>query len=102
MSKMLRCYAHGRTGDWQAICLDLDIAVQGTSLEEVQRTLNRAIETYIEDAMNEAPADRDRLLNRQAPFFVRLSHAVGFFVSMLKRPANEDEGLAGFRLPCRA
>ena len=35
-SKSLRCYAEGRDGSWEAICLDLDIAVQGGSFEGVQ------------------------------------------------------------------
>ena len=35
MDRMVRCYAKGHTGDWEAICLDLDIAVQGESFEDV-------------------------------------------------------------------
>lgn len=100
--KRLWCYAHGREGQWQAICVDLDIAVQGRSLEEVQKLLGRAIETYIEDVSKEAPADRDRLLSRRAPWHVRASHAFRFLMSVLRRPSNKDEGQAGYSLPCPA
>ena len=27
--RILHCYASGRDGEWEGICLDLDIAVQG-------------------------------------------------------------------------
>ena len=74
----------------------------GRSLEDVQRLLTSAIETYVEDACREAPADRDRLLNRKAPWSVRASHALRFFMSMVLRPRDRGEGQAGYRLPCPA
>jgi predicted RNase H-like HicB family nuclease len=47
-SRSLHCYAEGRNGDWEAICLDLDIAVQGGSFEEVFGSLREAISLYLE------------------------------------------------------
>ena len=43
-----RCMAEGRDGDWYAIYVDLDIAVQGRSFPEVHDSLEQAIETYLE------------------------------------------------------
>ncbi len=72
MSRVLHCYAEGRGGEWEAICLDLDIAVQGTSFEEVHHSLKTAITLYLEtvDALPER--DQADLLNRPAPLSVRL------------------------------
>ena len=35
MARLLRCYAEGRIGKGEAVCLDLDIAVQGRSADVV-------------------------------------------------------------------
>ena len=78
-SKSLRCYAEGRDGDWEAICLDLDIAVQGTSFEEVFESLQKAISLYLESVTDLSPQERRSLLHRPAPFSVRfkfLAHAL--------------------------
>ena len=48
MHKVLRCHAEGRDGDWEAFCLDLDIAVPGRSFEDVFRALNEAIALHVE------------------------------------------------------
>ena len=57
--RSLRCYAEGRDGDWEAICLDLDIAVQGSSFEEVFRSLQEAISLYLETRHRSAAARND-------------------------------------------
>ena len=49
MSYVFSCYAHGHEGGWQAICVDLDIAVDGTSLQEVRASLATSIDLYLED-----------------------------------------------------
>jgi predicted RNase H-like HicB family nuclease len=71
-AKTLHCYADGEDGDWEAICLDLDIAVQGRSFEEVFGSLREAIKLYL-DSVSSLPADERRsLLHRPAPILVRL------------------------------
>ena len=68
----MHCYAEGRDGDWEAICLDLDIAVQGRSFEEVFGSLQEAISLYFE-TVAELPADqRPGFLDRPVPLPVRL------------------------------
>lgn len=71
----LRCYAEGRPGDWQAICLDLDIAVQGGSFDEVRNNLNSAIALFIEEVKDSSAANQRRLLSRKAPLWMRLKYA---------------------------
>lgn len=69
-NRTLHCYASGRDGDWEAICLDLDIAVQGESFEIVQRSLQEAVALYLE-AVADLPADQRRhLLHRPAPLLI--------------------------------
>jgi predicted RNase H-like HicB family nuclease len=71
-AKTLHCYAEGQDGDWEAICLDLDIAVQGRTFEEVFGSLREAIKLYL-DSVSSLPADERRsLLQRPAPIVVRL------------------------------
>lgn len=70
--RRLQCFAHGRPGDWEAICTDLDLAVQGTSFEDVQRMLNEAVCSYVEDAMQESEETRRQLLKRRSPWHVRI------------------------------
>jgi predicted RNase H-like HicB family nuclease len=78
-TRTLHCYAEGRDGEWEAICLDLDIAVQGRSFEEVFASLQGAIALYLETVADLRPEDRRLLLHRSAPLSVRfkfLTHAV--------------------------
>ncbi len=73
---IFRCYAEGRADDWEAICLDLDLAVQGTSFGDVQRSLNDAIAMYVERALELPEPDRSRLLRLDgAPLWIRLRYA---------------------------
>ena len=84
-ARTLHCYAEGQDGDWEAICLDLDIAVQGRSFEEVSLSLREAIALYLETVEDLPPAERGKLLHSRAPVAVRLrflGHALrGLFVS---------------------
>jgi predicted RNase H-like HicB family nuclease len=78
-SRSLRCYAEGRDGDWEAICLDLDIAVQGGSFEEVFSSLRESISLYLESVTDLPPEEKRDLLHRPAPFSLRfkfLAHAL--------------------------
>jgi predicted RNase H-like HicB family nuclease len=78
-NRTLHCYAEGRDGEWEAICLDLDIAVQGRSFEEVFASLQEAVALYLETVADLPPEERRPLLHRSAPLSVRLkflAHAV--------------------------
>ena len=100
--KPLLCFAEGKEGDWEAICLDLDIAVQGSSYEDVFQLLNTAIATYYEDAMAEEEVTRKRLLNRKAPFLTRLSAIAKFLFAALGVRGGESRLRHSYTVPCAA
>lgn len=88
MPRTLHCYAAGKDGEWEAICLDLDIAVQGASFEEVSASLEKAISLYLESVSDLPSEEQERLLNRRAPLWLRLQFAWDTVVSLFGR----DEG----------
>jgi predicted RNase H-like HicB family nuclease len=88
--RVLYCYASGREGAWEAICLDLDIAVQGRSFEEVSRLLEEAIGLYLETVNDLPEAERAVFLSRRVPFWTRLGLAMRAFWSMLRARADGE------------
>ena len=99
--KKVQCYARGSEEGWEAMCVDLDIAVQGSSFDEVKRLLDEAVRSYAEDACAEDGATARRLLNRRAPLGVRLGMAASYVVHATFA-RNDNECRAGFDLPCHA
>ena len=82
-----RCMVECRDGDWVAICVDLDIAVQGGSFAEVKDSLRGAIDLYL-DRVRELPENEQRrLLNRRAPWPLRVKF---LFWSLIDRFARLD------------
>ena len=91
--RKLTCYAWGKPGDWEALCVDYDIAAQGTSLEEVRRELADAVETYLDYIADLPENEQAAFLNRKAPASLRirlelLSRAYAVR-SLLKRQTND-------------
>ena len=70
--RKLTCYAWGQPGDWEAICVDFDLAAQGESLDEVRSELRDAVDTYLEYISELPEKERARFLNRKAPLGLRL------------------------------
>jgi predicted RNase H-like HicB family nuclease len=79
----LRCLAEGRDGDWFAICIDLDIAVQGQSFPEVRDSLSEAIKLYLERVAELPEHERVRLLNRRSPWPIRAKFELNWLLSKL-------------------
>lgn len=102
MGRQLLCVAEGRDGDWEAICLDLDIAVQGESFDEVKHLLDGAVQTYLEDARKEDAQTRKRLLARTVPFGTRLAFVCKLAVHALFGRYRHDGLQASFEIPCHA
>lgn len=101
--KQVLCFAHGRKGDWEAICVDFDIAVQGQSFDDVRNRLEAAVCEYVEDALREDPVTRERLLSRKAPLGLKLNLVIGCLVHLAFGSKREvQESRAGFDLPCPA
>ncbi len=99
MVRTVRCYAKGRDGDWEAICLDLDIAVQGGSFEEVFRALNEAIALHLEAVVALPESERGPLLERPAPLSVRLQF-LGYAIRSLFTRRDGDSCHHQFTVPC--
>lgn len=70
--RILHCYASGRDSDWEGICLDLDIAVQGDSFEDVLQSLHDAVSLCLETVGTLPEEQQAHLLHRPAPLGVRL------------------------------
>ena len=101
MRRILHCYAFGSDGQWEAICIDLDLAVQGRSFEEASRLLGEAITFHLEGVMELPERDRTRLLSRRVPWHVRLQYAVEAFRFFMR---NRDGGRFEhqYTIPCPA
>ena len=67
------CCAEGRESGWEALCLDLDIAVQGGSFEEVYRSLKEAVGLYLDSLTDLNDSERARLMARRSQLSIRLS-----------------------------
>ena len=63
----LLCYAEGEGENWEAFCLNFDLAVQGKSFKEVKQKLVDQIELYLESVDSLPEGERHALLNRKAP-----------------------------------
>ncbi len=104
--RQLTCFAHGKPGDWEAVCLDFDLSVQGETFEDVQQTLIAAINDYVLAARDEDEKTRAKLLNRKAPFWVKAQWLGGAFLfavlSILRRSGDGDNASAQFPVACPA
>ena len=97
MNVALRCcYAYRSGPVWEAICVDLDIATFGDSLDEVKASLAACIDMHLEDVDALPAADRRRLLRRGSPWYVRAKLVLLTLLSGLR--GNAHRALR-FRLP---
>ncbi len=99
--RQLRCYATCDEQGWEAICVDLNVAVQGRSLTEVRGMLSRAIALYIEEAKKEDPKTRERLLCRRAPLGIRTRYELGRAANFVLSRFGRKDSQARFDIPCR-
>ncbi len=68
---VLRCYAENSGNQWQAICLDLNLAAQADTFDEVESKLREMINEYVYDALvGEDKEYADYFLSRKAPLSV--------------------------------
>ena len=98
--RKLTCYAWGKPGDWEALCVDYDLAAQGDSFEEVRSELADAVETYL-DYVSELPENEQRaFLSRKAPLNLRLRLALASNISWMLSAAkltSDSKGLVRAR-----
>lgn len=84
------------------MCIDLDIAVEGASRREVLGGLEDAIAGYVESACAEGGEQARRLLNRRAPWPVRVAVVFGSALHVLIRTRPGHELRGSFDLACPA
>lgn len=84
VTRTLHCRAWGADGRWEAICLDFDLAVQGSSWEEVRSSLDQAIQLHLEASDALPAADRLRMLRRRSPFRLWVAFWIGWWVANRK------------------
>jgi len=101
MRRTMHCHAFGHPGAWQAYCLDLDIAVAGTSFEDVECRLKAAISSYLHAAMESDGKEREALLRRRMPFLTRLRFGLQAFLAAM-RDRGDDDLQHQFTMPCSA
>ena len=103
MNKKLLCYASGHETQWEAICVDFDLAAHGQSFKEVQERLSDMIRTYVEDALKEDERTSARLLERRAPLALRIKLAAKLLWNILSnRNGKNGDYYAGYDIPCHA
>ena len=71
--------------EWEAICTDLDIAAQGTSLEDAKRELETAVSAYIEYVLTLPEDEIGQFLNRKSPLSLRIRLEIRYRFSVLAR-----------------
>ena len=81
----LRCYAYRRGASWEAICIDLNVAVCGNSHQEVRTSLRTAVDLYLETVADLPTAEQDGFLSRRAPWHTRAKLAILASLSALRR-----------------
>lgn len=64
--KTLRCMAYQQDGVFVAVCLDLSLAAQADTMQEVMVKLEEQIKDYLLEASSE-PEYARQLLSRKAP-----------------------------------
>ncbi|MGB0467070.1 MAG: hypothetical protein ACPGF7_05970 [Pontibacterium sp.] len=97
---VLRCLAEKKGDFWQAFCLDLNLAVQAGTLEEVRTKLHEQIYWYVEDSLVGEDKDHaDQLLRRKAPAGIWLKYYRYKFMDRLIHAKNGIHQLFSEVLP---
>lgn len=88
---VLRCYAHqSNEGSWYGVCLELNLATEAHSPEDLRRKMGEMISSYIETVLDtEDKASIPALLTRRAPFLDWVKYYVIKSLVYLRRfPGN--------------
>lgn len=96
---VLLCYAEGLGSAWEGICLNFDLAVQGTSVNDVMSKLEAAIREYLEYAHSLPEAEQKRFLSRRVPWYVTLKVAFRTLSASLCH-RRDTKGRYSYSVPC--
>ena len=92
VSLTFQCYVYGSGRYWEAICVDLDIAVSGASAREAEEALGACIDMYLERVAELSPDERRRFLTRRSPWHVRARLAFMTLLQGLRGGAARSRG----------
>ena len=87
----LKCQAYGGGTSWEAICVDLNVAVCGRSQPEVRASLRTAVDLYLETVATLPAAEHDGFLSRRAPWHTRAKLATLARLNALRRDRGRLE-----------
>jgi hypothetical protein len=102
VQQILRCYAGRTQGQWQAFCIDFDLAVQGETFAEAYDALDLAVHEYLDRVRTLPEPDRSRLLKRRAPIGSRIAFLSAVVRTALRPRAGDEETTFGYTLPYAA
>jgi len=102
MERTFRCYIEGKGADWEAVCLDLDVAVQGESFHDVVDRLVEAVKLHVQYVLSLPAAEQSRFWARSAPFALRVRFLWYAFKSTIRHNGAGDKERAELLLPCPA
>lgn len=93
----LKCLAEQKEHYWQAFCLDLNLAVQGDSFDEVKTKLEHIIKSYVYDALvGEDKEFISQLIPRRAPASIWLKY---YKAVLMHRVFRTIDGITTFIEP---
>lgn len=92
-SLVLRCMALQRRGYWVAMCIDLDLAVQATTVAQARKLLKEQMATYVTDALTVDAEHAGVLLKRKAPLRYRLMYRFSKLVNTHKRKQTYEAAM---------
>ena len=91
MDVNLKCYVYGGGASWEAICVDLNVAVCGNSQREVQASLRKAVDLYLETVAALPAAEQRGFLSRRAPWHTRTKLAILTWLSTLRSGPDRSQ-----------
>lgn len=96
MKNYVTCAAERKGSQWEVICLDFDIAIQGDSLEEAMKEMDIALNDFLEYALTLPKEEARMLLRRRAPLSLRLYYSLRFALMALMQKNDNDTSFIPF------
>ena len=95
--RTLWCFARSTPEGWWGICLSLNIAVEGSSYQDVRKRLEGAMRAYLQYVHSLPEPDRSRLAYRRAPVSVWVKlFALALKPKLFHRPGGGQRGAVSF------
>jgi len=106
MAECIACYVEQRGNEWEGVCIDFDLAVQGHSFEEVRVKLGRAIQEYVGYVRSLPESEQEQFWNRRVPLSTRVLFVLRVLKTYLSAPRHHGDdhfhGYGSYTLPCPA